>query len=962
MKSIVDGIEWSYSVSDGKATIQNDEMYASAISSDTKGIITIPSTLDGYPVTSIGASAFIRCHSLTSIMIPNSVTSIGERACSDCDHLTSIIIPDSVVSIGEYAFSSCYNLIEVNIPDHVISIGGHAFFFCDHLTSIIIPDRVTSIGDHAFAYCSRLTEIAISGNVTLIGDHAFGGCDSLEKITVEDHNPTYQSIDDVLFNKDLTTLIHYPSQKEGAYVIPDSVKTIEEYAFHNCDQLPKITIPKSVTSMGDKPFSGSAQLTRCPQLTHIIVDEGNPTYRSIDGVLFDKDLTTLIFYPSNKEGGYIIPNGVKLINEEAFCGSILTDIVIPSSVVSLGRYAFHECEDLISVIIPDGVTSIGEEAFSRCSRLTHITIPDSVVFVGEGAFEYCERLTAITLPNGVTSIDEDTFRNCNRLTEITIPSSVTHIDDHAFERCENLEKIIVEDDNLTYQSMDGVLFNKDHTTLIHYPSQKEGAYIVPHCVTSIEKCAFKDCKRLIKVTIPKSVIAIGESAFSGCFQLTDIIVEDHNPTYQSIDGILFDKDLTTLIHYPPQRNGPYVIPYGIQSISDGAFRGSFHLTHVTIPESVTVIEDSAFASCARLTHITIPHHVKSLGANVFTYCDNLTSIVIPDSVTSIGAYAFYYCEHLIHLTIPSSVTFIGESAFWRCDRLTYITVEDQNPTYQSIDGVLFDKDLTTLIFCPLKKSGRCTIPKSTTLISQRLLFYRCSHLTEIFVEDGNPAYTSIDGVLFDKNLTTLIYYPAKKEGTYTIPDGITSIRERAFHTCQTLTCITIPASITSIGESAFDRCDRLTHIIVEDHNATYRSVDGVLFSKHLTSLIRHPSGREGAYVIPDSVISIVKWAFYECVNMTDVTISKNVQSIDKGAFAFCDRLTHATIPESVTSIGEDIFWQCLKLSNVIFMGQVPTIDDTLVYLKDTTIIYPREYSEAWQTYLNRDGLTRHRPN
>ena len=454
-------------------------------SESASGALTIPNTIDGKKVTSIGKRAFEHCGNLKNITIPNSVTSIEEYAFDICISLKNITIPDSVTSMGNYAFDNCSSLTSITIPKGVTSIGDGTFEYCSSLTSITIPNSVTSIGNEAFKGCSSLTSLTIPDSVTSIGDWAFSSCRSLTSITipnsvtsieygafawcssltninVSDNNKNYSSIDGVLFNKDKTEIIKYPEGKESKsykipnnvtsisysvfsycssltnITIPESVTSIESWAFQGCSSLTNITIPESVTSIGSWAFDG------CSSLTSINVSDNNKNYSSIDGVLFNKDKTKIIKYPEGKKSkNYKIPNNVTSIGGGAFsdCSS-LTSITLPDSVTNVGNGAFEECSSLTSITLPDGVISIGSSAFDGCSSLTSITLPDSVTNMGDSAFEDCSSLTSVTLPDSVTSIERYTFDGCSSLTSITIPDSVTNMGVDAFKDCSRLEKVL----------------------------------------------------------------------------------------------------------------------------------------------------------------------------------------------------------------------------------------------------------------------------------------------------------------------------------------------------------------------------------------------------------------------------------------------------------------------------------------------------------------------------------------
>jgi len=316
------------------------------------------------------------------------------------------------------------------------------------------------------------------------------------------------------------------------------------------------------------------------------------------------------------------------------------------------------------------VTSIGYYAFSDCRKLTSISISDSVTSIGYAAFDECESLTSIAIPNSVTTIEDITFQNCKSLTSITIPNSVTSIRKRAFTGCESLTNITI-----------------------------------PNSVISIGDYVFNDCYSLTSVSIPKSVTNIGNWAFLGCYSLEAINISDDNPNYTSKDGILYTRDMKTLLECPGAKTG------------------------VTIPDSVKSIESGAFAECKNLTSITIPNSVTSIGvetefggcgpfacAGAFFMCESLTSVTIPNSVTSMGDFAFIDCSSLTNITIPNSVTSIGKGAFSGCSSLTSITIPN---SVTSIDWEAFlDCDSLTSI----------VIPNSVTKIGERA-FENCSNLT-----------------------------------------------------------------------------------------------------------------------------------------------------------------------------------------------------------------------------------------
>ena len=312
-----------------------------------------------------------------------------------------------------------------------------------------------------------------------------------------------------------------------------------------------------------------------------------------------------------------------------------------------------------------------------------------------------------------------------------------------------------------------------------------------------------------------------------------------------------------------------IIKNGVTSIGNGAFYDCTSLISITIPDSVTSIGEYAFCNCTSLTSITIPNSVTSICYSAFYGCTSLTSITIPDSVTSIGGSAFSGCTSLTNITIPNSVTSIGNNAFRGCTSLTNVT-----------------------------------IPDSVTSIGE-YAFCNCTSLTLIDVSKNNKKYISIDGVLFDKDKTKLIQYPAGSNRTiYSIPNSVISIGSDAFVGCTSLTSVTIPDSVTSIGSGAFRSCTSLTSVKIPN---SVTSIGNYTFSgcTSLTSI-----------TISDSVKSIGWNAFSGCTSLTSVTIPNSVTSIDNNAFRGCTNLTIVTIPNSVTSIGGYAFSKCTNLTSI----------------------------------------------
>ena len=336
--------------------------------------------------------------------------------------------------------------------------------------------------------------------------------------------------------------------------------------------------------------------------------------------------TVLIQYQGWAEN-VIIPAylGITEIADDAFRGRDIRTITIPSSVTSIGDWAFTDCTSLTSITIPSGVNSIGKCAFAGCDSLTSITvdIQNSMYSSLNGVLFNKNRTVLFAYP---ASKQERTY---------AIPAGVAYIEDYAFTSCNSLTSVTL-----------------------------------PASVTSIEDRAFFYCGSLTGITIPASVTVIGMEVFAGCSSLNSITVDSRNSEYSSVEGVLFNKNKTVLIAYPSGKQGSYTIPAGVTEIWLGAFTLCNGLTNVTIPASVTVIESYAFYYCRNLISITIPSSVTAIGSFAFSNCTSLTSVTIPSSVTFLGSGAFYGCSSLASVTI-SRRTRIGTDVFPSSARITY---------------------------------------------------------------------------------------------------------------------------------------------------------------------------------------------------------------------------------------------------------------------------------------------------
>ncbi len=944
-----------------------------------------------FTVTSIDDNGFWKATKLTGITIPNSVTSIGESAFSSCSRLALITIPDSVTSIGELAFDGCSSLASVMLGTGIAEIPHYGFASCTSLTSITIPRSVTSIGAKAFN-SSGLTSITIPSSVTSIGNYAFESCSSLTSVTFEStngwtvgqgtaidvtvpsQNATYLTSswdvagvwtrDSSATSKYLNfsynnstneaTLYSVNSTVVGAYV-PEltayngtnyTVTTIgEEYSSVVSKTLQEITIPKTVTSMCEKAFYDNSSLKQVTFASGINLTE----------------IPELVF---------------------GYCTS-LTDIILPSSVTSIGKGAFYYCTSLTEFTIPSTVKTIGQAAFYG-SGLTSITIPNSVTSIGSAAFYKCENLNSVTIGTGLKYIPESCFRN-TALTSVTIPSNVIGIDILAFEGSKltsatfkntgywyyNGSSIIVTNasTNATNLKTDKTSYPWErastaslHTdfTFSNYNSSTKTCSVaasgtsisgniripglvlynsVVYKVTDVVALGFKDCSNVTGLYIPWTIKSIGNYAFSGT-SLETIEVALENSTYKSVGtsgtetNSIIEKSTNTLVLGCKNTT----IDTSVIKIGYGAFRGQL-VENITIPENVKIIDEWAFYQTKQLDYVNV------LGAVEIKYGafaeSAIQSISLPSTLVVIEERAFMNGtnkQSSNSITIPANIANIGANAFTNSN-FNRVTYEGTGSWKAGSYNVTMDTDNLLL-----------THNSEEWVISY---YSYNSTLTFTFNTDGTASVkaksTSISGQIVIPNK---VYYLTS---AYTV----TKIDVEGFKDCANVTSVIIPSTITELGVRSFQNCkmSSLTLIeglkIINDDALKATNIESLYIPSTVTSIITafvdnpqlskmevdganttyYSSGNciieksnmkvvGGCYnsQIPYGVKIIGAWAFSGKHTLTSITLPSTVTRIEKAAFGW-SALTSITIPSNVTFIQGQVFAGCTQLSSVTFKNK-----------------------------------------
>lgn len=995
----VDGIEWTYTVTNNEASLGGGYGIP-AVPTSTSGAITIPSTLDGYRVTSVGRFAFFGCNWLESVMLGEDVATIRDYAFYGCSGLTNVMLPDGVENIGNLSFSGCSNLTSVTIPDAVTNIGYSAFSCCTGLESASMGGNVTSIGNHAFWGCSRLTDLTIGSGVTRIGYSVFYGCKKLAKIQVADGNSAYAGQDGMLFSKDMTKLVCCPPGKAGTCIIPKDVASIAMEARFGC------------------AFAG------CTRLTAFEVADGNTAYVCRDGVLYSKDMETLVCCPGGKPGVCLIPDGVKSIGLCAFSWcSILKSVSVPASLQSIGDYAFYFCSGLDTLIMPlswqgrelknarirpgcriiygtpesetvDGtewnfviqngaaavfasggggavvipdqlggcpVTEIAPSAFWGCEELTDVEIPAGVTEIGDYAFFGCKGLTNVVIPVSVKRIGQHAFHGCTGLTDLSIGSGVEDIGQHAFSKCTGLARMTIPGGvrtigNSAFLKCAGLL-----------------DLVLANGVQHIGSLAFAGCDGLESVTIPASVAELGDHPFANCKGLLEIGVAPGNGGFESQDGVLYSKGKKALLGVPAGRSGVFALPDEVEEIGGHAFDGCEGLTalevgegnaHFASRDGVLFSKDMArllVCPAGKAGAFAVPEDVERIEDRAFADCQKLTRILFPESVTNMGTNSLYRCDGLVALFVPAA--WENEGGWKKTARLQagleiihckleFETVDDVEWHFFVENGgaVVLPGDYGADVELPAMLGGH-----PVTKIGD-FAFYGCRELAAVAIPGcvtniGEYAFygcESLEGVSLPDSVRDIgkwAFGGCKGLKSISIPEGVTHIGDRAFFGCSGLPEAAIPNSVKSIGVNAFYGNSELTALEVGGSNAAYASQDGVLFSKNMEKLLWCPDGKTGEYAIPDTVKTLAYRAFGDCIGLTAGTLPESVEKIGRNAFYGCRMLSVLYVPASWE--GEPGWLEMLA------RAKLPP-ECRIVYLKDnpeettstTPVPVPFEWLEA----------------
>lgn len=813
----------------------------------------------GSCVTEIGQGAFSGYTNITDVEFPDSLTTIGVGAFSGSS-ITSVEFPDNLETIGDRAFENCNGLETVNIPDSVLTIGNYAFYTLlnESITEVTIGSGITSIGLNAFLNQTNINRMTIKAlTPPTLGNNALNGS-YLIYVPYDSYNDYIAATDWTSYkNRIVYTDFPYKAMFLNATggsenFVPcneSSVLTRDEVVNTITTAVTKVTLGNCINTVGNNyasVFSG---------------------YTSLNEIEFSNSITAITKSAFARTNAHIttLPSSVATIGEYAFSGTDATvkisfdSLMIGNDITSIGYGAFKYCNigtlnltstatiygnyifsntNITNLNIGNTVTKISDNMFESSSGFTSLTIPNSITTIENSGFRRCYDLKTLTI-NGNTTIGSYGFSNCSSLSSVTMPN-VTEIGQSAFYSCSSLKKINASS---TYDAV----INLNTIPLGAFEGNSFETLELGANVTSVSGDSFSNNGNLRKLHIignssTKFSGSTSYGAFRNCTALTEVIIDNANSFYSgTFSGSNAIQKVT--------------IGTGYSSVDDRLFQGKTSLTSLTLSNAVTSIGNSAFSGCTNLTNVELPNTLTSIGASAFTNCSSISTLIIPDSVVSIGDQAFSGCSGLNSILIGRATPpTIGANVFAGSSCLIYVP-QASYTLYVNAENWSTYRDR---IFATGVDYKAMLIGSSSSII------------------DCN-----------DNTTLALSEIGSNNAETINIGNCVTAIGDSAFTSSNSIQTVSIPSGVTSIGNYAFNK---------------YRST------------LKTVSGLQGVETIGD-------YAFQYCSGLTSISFSDSLTSI--GGFAFCGTsLTTIVVPSGITEIKWGAF-QSSALTSVTFEGLTP---------------------------------------
>ncbi len=911
-------------------------------------------------VQTLGKSAFMQS-ALKQVDIPDSVTLMGDSVFAYSQSLRSVKIGRGLTSLPDRAFAYTA-LTAVDIPAGILSVGRYAFERIGTLHTVTFEkgSALTYIDSYAF-YDSGVVSLTIPASVVTIANNAFAAkdCPYLSHLSFEDNSALYR----------LGSAAFAGQSRLTAVELPDRLTTLGDWTFTETG-LVTVTIPSNVTSLGSGVFAD------CPHLTGILVDDKNPVYLDVDGIVFNTAKTVLLAYPTgHSRPDYAVPEGVTDIGKAAFNGARnLYAVYLASTVKVIREEGFYGCENVGYYGLPEGLTTIEAYAFSMNEHLNELQMPDSLMQIGVNAFAGDRRLYAVNfsdnaklprisynafaycglisfrVPAGVSTIAQGAFKGCSDLTSVTFASGskLQSIPAYMFDGCDKIDTVIFEPGSALSAIQAHGFEGMRKLTTLDFGDAK---------LTNIDNFAFRFCERLSRLDIPDSVTFIGRYAFYYCEKLSEVTIP---AAVEFIGRFAFLGTSKLNVYFAAETLPSYLAEdwdHGIAGyylgVTDIVTDGDWTYARLTSGD-ISIIKYSGTATHIDLTALHLGGDIVNVGGGAFAG-SGVTSVKLPETLQIIQAEAFSNTK-LTAVSIPAGVTFIGREAFANTpiERLTFAL----HAQLKTMEQSAFERT---------EKLESVVIPETVTAMGRAV--FKNSGITSLTFADGFAmteipeeafAYTHISDVTIPDSVTVIghsAFREIRELRSLTLGGGEDlMIMSNAFY--QTgLEQVYLPENVSFVGEYAFIALPNLSAFTVSEHNPNYKAIDGLLVSKNGRKLIAVPSGRTGSLTVPEGVevigfgafessklseisfldsaniLSFGYRAFYNADGISSMHVPASVVSIDYYAFAMCDSLKSVTFAESnsLKGVYEGAFYSCPSLSDITLPDSIVEISDFAFY-------------------------------
>lgn len=819
---------------------------------------------EGIELEFLGASVFSACIMLEEVDLSMlDMKELPSEIFRLCSALTKVKLPSQLTSIPWGLFNSCTSLREIDLSDTKITVlNNYVFYKCTSLERVILPERLTEIMKGTFSDTASLEYIVIPESVTKIGNDAFKGS-GLKAIVF--NSPVPPALGSGIFLKHNDELrVFVPSDSAEAYKkalgeYSDLVNSSSEfdirdgvlYKYFGCSE--EVTVPYEVKSIAAGAFKGNATLRSvyiggitagigteafegCSSLSYVYLSQSVKTIKdrafggcgSLARVVIDASVppkTGKEVFPLNDglvieviDGArevyarewkryekLIVENGFTVVDGVLVCyKGIAKDVIVPEGVTELGKYVFQGCAYMETLTLPEGLIKLGDGAINSCNSLRSIKFPDSLSDIGTDSLSFNKSLECLDIPVNVTRIRQNAVRFNDSMTRLNVYCNL-NLTGIAFVSLNNLSEIhfygVIENiSNLNFTCMPCLSKVVFYNTVLSLGGEEEKNFDAPFAfnakLTTVEfrdtvialgGKAFSNCISLSEVTLYGNLMNLGRSAFSACTKLKGIVASVDNLFLSNDEyGLLYNKDKTHLFRAMEgwDFDGEYIMPDSVVIMDDYAFS----VPEVYVVEVQNII-DMMFSGLGewninnfRFTGIKISDKLVSIGAGAFCGCKNLKNVTFGSegNLKYIMSYAFA-STGVVNIELPEGLQLLEERAFYKCSDLT-----------------------------------RVVVPVGVSAFNFNMVFEGCDSLTDFVVDENTDIFRIIDGVMFNKEMTVLYFYPSDKEDKeYVVPEGVVKIAANAFYNNRFLSKVTLPESLAVIGDKAFFGTENLTIYVMK---------------------------------------------------------------------------------------------------------------------------------------------------